>query len=155
MSGPLTISIALCTYNGARFLPDQLRSFLQQERLPDEVVVCDDASTDATPELLKQFAQTAPFPVRVHVNELNLGSTRNFDKAIRHCTSDIILLADQDDIWLPEKIRRIEDEFRNSTSVGLVISNADLIDDDSRSLRRDLWSHTFPENSRAKADTKE
>lgn len=145
----------MCTYNGARFLPEQLQSFLQQERLPDEIVVCDDVSTDSTHEILNRFAETAPFPVRIHVNESNLGSTRNFEKAIRLCTGDIVLLSDQDDIWLPEKIGRIESEFRNSISVGLVFSNADLIDDDSRPLNDDLWTHTFPESDRARADAKE
>ena len=154
MEGPLKISIALCTYNGTRYLPELLKSFLQQDRLADELVVCDDASTDSTREVLQRFAATAPFQVRVHVNDSNIGSTRNFEKAIRHCMGDIVLLCDQDDIWHPTKIGSIEKEFSRSASVGLVFSNAVLIDADSQPLGDELWAHTFPESSRAKADTR-
>ena len=81
-----TISVALCTYNGARFLEQQLASLEAQELRPDELVVCDDRSTDNTVQMLESFARTAPFPVRIHVNPVNLGSTRNFDRAMRLLT---------------------------------------------------------------------
>ena len=76
------ISIALCTYNGEQFLREQLESFTCQRRLPDELIVSDDRSTDGTVSIVERFASQAPFPVALVVNDENLGSTRNFEKAI-------------------------------------------------------------------------
>ncbi|MCA1556539.1 MAG: glycosyltransferase, partial [Acidobacteria bacterium] len=83
-------SIALCTYNGARYLPAQLDSIAAQTLLPDELVICDDCSTDETRDVITSFAARAPFAVRLYVNEVNLGSTKNFEQAISLCTGDII-----------------------------------------------------------------
>ena len=74
------ISVALCTYNGERFLWEQLESLARQTQLPDELVVCDDCSTDHTVDLVHKFALTAPFKVRVFVNEQQAGVTKNFEK---------------------------------------------------------------------------
>ncbi len=148
---PYKISVALCTYNGARFLAEQLESFSAQTRAPDELVVCDDRSSDETPELVRRFAQKAGFPVTLHVNPENLGSTKNFEQAIQKCSGDVICLSDQDDIWLPRKIEVIEREFMASPRVGLVFSDAELIDDDSQLLNKRLWDLTFPPKRRARA----
>ncbi|WP_434618904.1 glycosyltransferase [Tabrizicola sp. M-4] len=126
-----TISIAMATYNGARFLTEQLASFVAQERLPDELVVCDDGSTDATMEILQDFAASAPFSVRVERNDRNLGFARNFEKAISLCNGDLIFLSDQDDYWLPIKLARVEEEFIADSRVmvtinDMIISDAEL-----------------------------
>src|SRR5271168_2200141 len=92
------ISVALCTYNGERFLSRQLASMLQQSRLPDELVVCDDRSTDNTIEILQDFSASAGFPVKITRNEHNLGFVANFERAIQLCQGDLIALSDQDDI---------------------------------------------------------
>jgi glycosyltransferase involved in cell wall biosynthesis len=78
-----TLSVAMCTYNGAIFLPAQLESIARQERLPDELVIGDDCSTDDSVAVLEAFADRAPFPVRLHVNDHNVGSTKNFGRWIR------------------------------------------------------------------------
>src|ERR1019366_197610 len=93
------ISVALCTYNGERFLSQQLASIGKQTRLPDELVVCDDSSTDRTVAIVREFAASVSFPVRVFENQRNLGSAANFERAIRLCDGDLIALSDQDDIW--------------------------------------------------------
>ena len=133
-----TVSIALCTYNGEKFLPQQLESFLNQSRLPDELVACDDCSTDSTVEILNQFKNRAPFPVEIHQNRVNLGSTKNFEKAIGLCNGDIIFLSDQDDIWCENKISRISNELRDKSGL-LVFSNAELIDEFGNPLNTTLW----------------
>ena len=92
-------SVAMCTYNGARFLGAQLASVAAQARAPDELVVCDDRSTDETARVVEEFAAAAPFRVRLHVNERNLGTTRNFERAVSLCEGDLIALSDQDDVW--------------------------------------------------------
>jgi glycosyltransferase involved in cell wall biosynthesis len=100
----LTISVALCTYNGTAYLSTQWQSLLEQQQLPDEVVVCDDKSTDGTIELVNQLAANAPFTVRIIENKEQLGFNKNFECALKACTGDLIFLCDQDDFWLPEKI---------------------------------------------------
>ena len=124
----MKISIALCTYNGARYLPDQLASIAAQTRPPDEIIVCDDGSQDETPEIARRFAAAMNFPVTLRVNEVNLGSFQNFGQAIDLCTGDVIALCDQDDVWLPEKLSRIAKEFEKDSKVGLVFTDAEIVD---------------------------
>ena len=106
-----TVSIAMATFNGARFLAEQLASFAAQTRLPDELVVCDDLSTDETIAVVEGFAASAPFPVRIERNRVNLGLHRNFERALSRCSGDLILISDQDDIWYPDKIDAVVAAF--------------------------------------------
>jgi hypothetical protein len=142
------ISIALCTYNGARFLSEQLNSFLAQTRLPDELVVCDDQSQDETLQIIEAFAARAPFLVRWYANERNLGSTQNFERAIRQCDGDIIALSDQDDVWLPHKLEFTERIFLSDSAIGLVFSDAEIVRENLQPVGRRLWSYTFPSAAR-------
>jgi glycosyltransferase involved in cell wall biosynthesis len=135
----LSISVALCTFNGERFLSAQLVSIAAQNRLPDELVVCDDGSSDHTAEIVREFACSAAFPTRLVVNEKNLGSTKNFEKAISLCRSAIVSLADQDDVWYAQKLECIEKALQPSNDVVAVFSDADLIDDHSKPLGSRLW----------------
>src|SRR5688572_30528777 len=123
----MKISVAMCTYNGADFLSDQLESIIAQSRPPDEIVVCDDGSTDETQTLLKQFAAASPVHVTLHFNEKNLGSVKNFEKAINLCTGDVIALSDQDDVWYADKLQLIENVFRAAPKAGLVFSDAEIV----------------------------
>ena len=136
----LNISVAMCTYNGARFLSAQLESIATQDRLPDELVVCDDGSTDRSVETVREFARRAAFPTRLVVNDKNLGSTKNFEKAISLCQGAVVALADQDDVWYRHKLDRIERAFLGSSELGYAFSDADLINDDSRPLGPRLWN---------------
>lgn len=130
----------MCTYNGAAYLPEQLESLAAQTRRPNELVVCDDASDDSrTREILKAFARKAPFRVRLYVNSQNLGSTKNFEKAIRCCRGDTILLSDQDDVWNQNKLARIENAFLAAPEVGLVFSDAEVVDENLNTIARGLW----------------
>jgi glycosyltransferase involved in cell wall biosynthesis len=133
------ISVAMCTYNGELFLPQQLASIAKQTRLPDELVVCDDGSTDRTLEIVRAFAASVSFPVRVVENEQNLGSSRNFEKAIQLCSGDLIALSDQDDVWYPTRLERSEQELGAHPDTGLVFSDGDIIDDQDRSIGMTLW----------------
>jgi glycosyltransferase involved in cell wall biosynthesis len=133
------ISVAMCTYNGERFLPEQLASIAQQTRLPDELVVSDDGSTDRTVAMIREFAASAPYPVRIFENEHNLGSTANFERAIGLCSGELIALSDQDDIWYPNRLERSEQELAAHAEAGLVFSDADVIDDHGQKQGKTLW----------------
>jgi glycosyltransferase involved in cell wall biosynthesis len=145
----MKISVALCTYNGSRFLQEQLESFTKQSRSPDEVVIVDDRSNDDTVAIAKAFARTAEFPISILENEANLGSTGNFEKAISLCSGDIIALSDQDDIWMPEKLERLESIFTSDPSVGMVFSDAVLVDERLVPIGIRLWAETFRPRDRA------
>ena len=98
-----TISVAMCTYNGDKYLWEQLQSIASQTRFPHELVICDDRFTDSTTDIIRDFTGSAPFPVRLHINPANLGAaakgiTRNFEQASRLCTGDLIAFCDQDDV---------------------------------------------------------
>ena len=134
-----SISVAMCTHNGERYLPEQLASIASQSRLPSELVVCDDLSTDSTIAILEQFAADAPFPVRIVRNAVNLGSTRNFDKAVRLCSGDYIALSDQDDRWKPHKLQRLGAMLDADPLAGCVFSDASLLDGESRFAGKSLW----------------
>jgi glycosyltransferase involved in cell wall biosynthesis len=134
-----TLSIALCTYNGAQYLPEQLDSIAAQTRPPDELVVCDDGSADGTLQIIERFAERVPFPVHLHVSEHNLGSTKNFERAIGLCRGNIIALADQDDVWRPEKLARIMAAFTDNPRAGLVFSDAEMVDENLKPLGRRMW----------------
>lgn len=124
----MKISIALTTFNGARYLGEQLASYAAQTRMPDELVACDDASSDDTVGLLEEFGRSAPFPVRVFCNGTNLGFVRNFEQAMAKCTGDLVFLSDQDDVWHPSKIEAIERIFMARPHVSLVVHDGDLCD---------------------------
>lgn len=105
------ISIAIATYNGARFLREQLDSLYAQTQLPDEVVVCDDASTDGTIDILEEYHNR--YGLKYFVNETGLGCNQNFIKAFSLCEGDFICICDQDDIWLPTKIETVYRAIRS------------------------------------------
>src|ERR1700674_5995011 len=98
----------MAVYNGERFIQEQLESYVRQTRVPDELVISDNCSTDNTVGLVHKFAAHAKFPVRLFINDCNLGVTKNFERAISECTGDIIFLSDCDDVWYPEKVSTME-----------------------------------------------
>jgi glycosyltransferase involved in cell wall biosynthesis len=133
------ISIALCTYNGARYLQQQLDSIADQTLLPGELVASDDGSSDETVEILKNFSEKAPFPVHIHINVSNLGVARNFEKCTSLCTGELIALCDQDDAWKPEKLEKLAEALNNNPEAGFVFCDAELVDENLTSLNRYLW----------------
>jgi glycosyltransferase involved in cell wall biosynthesis len=135
----LKLSVAMCTYNGARYVGEQLASMAAQTLAPGELVVCDDRSTDETADIVREFASRAPFPVRYHLNEENLGSTKNFERAVTLCEGEVIVLSDQDDVWVEGKLERMEAEFARSPRVGLVFTDAEVVDESLRPLGYTIW----------------
>lgn len=130
----LTSSVALCTFNGARFVEEQIRSILDQTCPPDEIVAFDDRSTDDTVAVLERFAAATDVPIRVTVNATRQGSTDNFIAAIAACSCDVVFLSDQDDIWCPTKVEAMLALFAQNPNLGLVVSDARAVDEELRPL---------------------
>lgn len=138
-----TLSVALPTYNGDRYLSGQLDSILRQRRRPDEVVISDDASTDETIAVARRYEREYPDIVRVLRGSENLGVTGNFERAIRCCTGDVIALSDQDDRWYEGKLSAQFDAFRASDGCLVVHDSRYLVDGDSTD--RTLWDGKEPD----------
>lgn len=117
------ISIAIATYNGEKYLKEQLDSIYAQTYKNIEVVVTDDCSTDKTVEILDKYAKT--HGLKYFVNEKNLGFVKNFEKAMTLCKGKFVALADQDDIWEKNKIQILYGHIGDSL---LIHSDASLID---------------------------
>ena len=127
----LSVSVAMGTYNGEKYIREQLDSLASQSRLPLELVITDDGSTDATLDIVEAFRQTAPFIVRVYRNESRLGFADNFLKAAALCRGDLIAFCDQDDIWMADKLRICTASFADP-EVLLVIHSAQTLWGDGR-----------------------
>ncbi|MFK2904139.1 glycosyltransferase family 2 protein [Dyella ginsengisoli] len=126
----LTVSVVLCTYNGEAYLGEQLDSLLSQTRLPDEVVIGDDGSTDATPALLESFtvrAKQLGIVVQLVHRSHNLGFIGNFSETMRLANGDLLFLCDQDDVWLPGKLATMEQRFDEDPDLLMLCTDAQLI----------------------------
>jgi glycosyltransferase involved in cell wall biosynthesis len=130
----IKISVALCTFNGEKYIQKQLDSILNQSVLPDEIVICDDCSIDATFQLITNFAKSSTVDVKIFKNAQTLGFVKNFEKAISLCTGDIIFLSDQDDVWMPNKVEKVCSFFEENSYMNVVFTNAQLIDDNDMSF---------------------
>lgn len=125
---PWHISVAMATYNGDKFLQTQLDSLAAQTHLPDELVVCDDNSSDQTLDILKRFADVVPFEVKIISNSKNLGFVATFQQAILYTKGDLVFLCDQDDFWFPEKIKQTLAFARDKPTAMLFMNDAELVD---------------------------
>ena len=125
------ISVAMVTYQGERYLEQQLSSILGQTLRPYELVIGDDGSSDHTVPIIRRFADRAPFPVRLQINSARLGHAENFVRTAERCSGDVIALCDQDDVWLPCKLERCAPEFFNP-QVQLVTHDAVIVDAEAK-----------------------
>ncbi len=136
------ISVALATYNGEKYIAEQLRSIWNQTKQVDEIVVTDDCSTDDTVAIIQEFVNEYPeCKVRLYENETNLGYKANFKKAISLCEGDMIFLSDQDDVWKPEKVEVLAEVLAEREEVSLISTSFDQIDSDGEivAANKDLY----------------
>lgn len=129
MVKPLRVSVAMITYNGAKYLAQQLDSILIQLEEQDEVVISDDGSKDATLEIIKEYQQQDS-RIRL-VSGPGLGVKKNVECALKQCRGDIIFLADQDDIWKPDKVKQVL-EIMEQGAYKLVIHDASVFQDNPK-----------------------
>ena len=133
-----SVTVALATLDGDRWLTEFFDSLVEQTRRPDEVVVRDDGSRDGTLDLLDAFAQTAPFPVRVTRADQAQGPRRAFDAALAMAEGDVVLLADQDDVWRQDHVSKLLDAV-GADGVTMAFSDATFVDEAGRPLPGRLW----------------
>src|SRR5579883_1111852 len=117
------VSVLICTYNYARYLPQCLTSVLAQTRPPDEVIVIDDGSTDGTPELMKQFRDVR------YIHQENTGKATAFERAVALSTGDIICHLDADDYWEPRKLDQVILCFSANPKLGGVLHEVHYVKD--------------------------
>lgn len=144
------VSVAMCTFQGERFLAEQLATIAGQSRPPDELVICDDGSTDATLRIIEEFRSSASIEVRLETNECRLGVLKNFEKATFLCRGETVFFADQDDVWHPDKLSRLLAALDAAPGAGLAFSNVELIGEDGSPVGYDLWSFRRLSSARRK-----
>jgi glycosyltransferase involved in cell wall biosynthesis len=125
----MSVSVCMATYNGERYLPEQVASILAQLEPDDELVVVDDASRDGTVAYLEGLGDPR---IRVHRNEANLGHVQSFAKVIGLARHRCILMADQDDVWIEGRVRAMRDALADGTA--LVSTNSEFIDGQGRPI---------------------
>ncbi len=134
------ISIAMTTFNGAKFVSQQLDSILNQTIKDFELIICDDCSTDNTIDIITKYA-SADYRIKIFRNKKNFGFKKNFEQALRLCTGDYIALCDQDDIW---EANHLEVLISNIGNNYVIAGNNQLVDADMQSLNSDFFSsHLF------------
>jgi len=136
------ISVCLTTYNGAKYLKEQLESILMQLGKKDELIISDDGSTDKTVEIVNTIDDER---IKLFINEKNIGYTRNFEKALSFAKGDIIFLSDQDDIWCQNKIETYLHYFDN---YDLLVSDAMVIDEKEKVINDSFFVLRKPKKSK-------
>lgn len=121
----MNISIAMATYNGEKYLLEQIESILNQTVQPSEIIIVDDCSTDNTWQILQSYAKNNS-TIKIYQHKTNLGTCQTFNKAILSTTGDLIALSDQDDVWLPNKLERLTANIGDNL---LIHSDAYIVDE--------------------------
>jgi len=140
-----TVSVAMCTYNGERFVRAQLESILTQSYPVAEVIIGDDGSSDRTVAIIRDIvaAGAAQDTVRIAFTDRVGGVVPNFERTLRACTGSLVALSDQDDVWHPDRILRAVGRFDERPSLDLLASDATIIDGDGESIGATLWGHLY------------
>ena len=138
MSDPIDVSVALCTCNGAPYLREQLDSILAQTRPVAEIVVGDDASTDETRDILREYEARFPGRFLLHLHPDRLGTVNNFEFVLARGRGRVIFLSDQDDVWKPHKVETMLARFDDPQAM-LVFTDGRLIDAAGTPMTSTLW----------------
>lgn len=126
------ISVCMATYNGERFIRQQLESILSQLAPDDELVISDDSSLDATVSIIREFNDPR---IRLFEGQTFRNPVLNFEFALKQCRGEIIILSDQDDVWLPNKLDVVRGVFARSLARPLlVVLDAVVVDENEMEL---------------------
>lgn len=124
MSQKLTVSVVVATYNGEKFIKEQLNSILNQSRTPDEVLIFDDCSTDSTREMIQNFLNANDLKGwKLYINNKNVGWKSNFLNGFNKAQCDVIFLCDQDDVWDKNKIKSMVEIMEKNQAINVLCCN--------------------------------
>jgi len=128
------ISVVMCTYNGEKYLSQQLDSILHQTYPCKELIIVDDVSTDATWEILQTYQQKYKH-ISIYKNETNIGYTKNFEGALQKATCDLIAIADQDDIW---ELDKLASQQKNIGNALIIYHDSALVSQNNEYLNKNI-----------------
>lgn len=128
------ISVVMATYNGSRFIREQIDSILPQLKNVDELIISDDGSSDGTSAIVESYNDSRIIFIP---NKGKKGVAGNFENGLKSATGDFIFLCDQDDIWFPDKVEKVVEKLK---SAGCILHNAQLVDSDGKITGQDLFS---------------
>lgn len=137
----ITVSVAMATYNGEKYIKEQLDSILHQTQKVDEIIICDDCSRDRTIEIIKECKQNNTH-IKLYQNKANLGYKENFKKAMSLCEGDFVFLCDQDDIWKKDKVELMLEKMNKNSQIKVLASSFSYINQNSQ-LINDEKNETF------------
>jgi len=124
------VSVCIATFNGEKYIQEQLSSILKQLNNSDEVIISDDHSTDNTLEVIQSFNDSR---IKIFINDKEKGYTRNFENALEKASGEIIFLSDQDDVWMDDKVKK---SLRLLEENDFVVSDAQVVDNDLKTLAK-------------------
>lgn len=133
----MRVSVCMASYNGERYIREQLHSILDQIGKDDEVIIVDDASTDETVKIIESIADPR---IKLVTQNNNLGHVKSFESSISLASNEIIILSDQDDIWHPGKYQLTLEEFKKQNSLMLLVHSLSSIDEDGHIISREWIS---------------
>lgn len=137
----MKVSVLMATYNGAAYLGEQLKSILEGDRPLDELVIVDDGSSDGTLAMARRICEGYPsVSLVIRENANNIGASSTFARAVKESSGDLVLFADQDDIWMPGKIKAFEDLFTEHPELLMAYSDGDIMDAAMQPTGRTIFS---------------
>lgn len=134
-----TIGTVIATYNGEKYLEEQMNSIISQSIKPDKIIVVDDCSADGTIRIIGEYKKMYPEMIIFEQNEENLGHKKTFERGISMCETDYIALSDQDDIWEPGKIKRCYCALEQNKDAKLCFHDFKLIDEKGNLFAKSYW----------------
>ena len=133
----MKIDILMATYNGEKYLREQIDSILNQTFKDFNLIICDDCSKDSTWKILQEY-EKKDSRVKIIKNEKNLGYNKNFEKLLSYVQSEYFMLSDQDDFWMENKV---EESYRKITEedLNLVCSDLEVVDENLNTIHSSMW----------------
>lgn len=132
-------SVALCTYNGAKYIGEQLKSIIEQTVTPSQIIISDDGSKDETLLISENILSQSGINYLIVHNSIKHGVTSNFQNAFSYCTSPIIFCSDQDDVWIQNKAEKMLQKYENHPNAMVVFSDGELVDEKLNMLGCNIW----------------
>ena len=152
----MKISIVMTTYNGEKYIIEQLDSIRKQSKQPDEVIIYDDCSKDNTVTIVSEYiVKNGLGSWSIIINKKNLGWKANFIQAIKSASGDLIFLSDQDDIWKPDKIKVMAKIMEENHGINLLCSNSEILNETSKKIRRNSHLDSINDGSLQKVELDE